>query len=99
MSIPAFFVPVHKDGKVFVDGGLLDNLPVDAAREMGAEIVIAVHLQTAELNPKETLGSVGVLERSASVSISANELASMEKADVALTANLQKFDSHRLHAV
>ena len=93
MSIPAFFVPVRKEGKVFVDGGLLDNLPVDAAREMGADIVIAVHLQTAELNPKETLGSVGVLERSASVSISANELASMEKADILLTANLQKFDT------
>ena len=93
MSIPAFFVPVRKNGKVFVDGGLLDNLPVDAARDMGAEIVIAVHLQTAELNPKETLGSVGVLERSASVSISANELASMEKADIVLSANLQLFDT------
>jgi len=93
MSIPAFFIPVRKDGKVFVDGGLLDNLPVDAAREMGAEIVIAVHLQTAELSPQESLSSVGVLERSASVSIAVNELASMEKADIVLTANLQKFDT------
>jgi NTE family protein len=93
MSIPAFFVPVRKDGRVFVDGGLLDNLPVEVAREMGADIVIAVHLQTAELSPEATLTSVGVLERSASVLIAVNELASMERADIVLTANLQKFDT------
>jgi len=93
MSIPAFFVPVRKDGRVFVDGGLLDNLPVDVAREMGADIVVAVHLQTQELSPQETLSSVGVLERSASVLIAVNELASMEKADIVVNVNLQKFDT------
>ncbi len=93
MSIPAFFVPVREAGKVFVDGGLLDNLPVDVARQMGADIVIAVHLETQPLNPNSPLTSVGVLERSASVLVEVNELASMEKADIVLTANLQKFDT------
>jgi NTE family protein len=93
MSIPAFFVPVRERGYVFVDGGLLDNLPVDVAREMGADIVIAVHLETQPLNPAAPLTSVGVLERSASVSIEVNELASMEKADIVLTARLEKFDT------
>ncbi|MGB9235711.1 MAG: patatin-like phospholipase family protein [Terriglobales bacterium] len=93
MSIPAIFVPVRESGHVFVDGGLLDNLPVDVARGMGADIVIAVHLQTQGLNPNAPLTSVGVLEQSASVSIAVNELASMEKADIVLTANLEKFDT------
>jgi len=92
MSIPAFFIPVRESGHVFVDGGLLDNLPVDVAREMGADIVIAVHLQTQDLNPNAPLTTVGVLEQSASVSINVNELASMERADIVLTANVQKFD-------
>jgi hypothetical protein len=39
------------------------------------------------------LTSVSVLERSASVSIEVNELASMEKADIVLTAHLEKFDT------
>jgi NTE family protein len=93
MSIPAFFVPVREGNRVLVDGGLLDNLPVDVARAMGADIVIAVHLQEKPFNPRAPLTSVGVLEQSASVSISANELASMEKADIVLTANLQQFDA------
>ncbi len=93
MSIPAFFVPVREAGYVFVDGGLLDNLPVDVARQMGADIVIAVHLETQAPNPNAPLTSVSVLERSASVLIEVNELASMEKADIVLTAHLEKFDT------
>jgi NTE family protein len=93
MSLPAFFSPVRDGGRVLVDGGLVDNLPVDVARQMGADIVIAVHLKTASLDPKAALSTVGVLQRSASVSISINELRSMEKADILLTADVERFDS------
>jgi NTE family protein len=93
MSLPAFFTPVRDGRHLFVDGGLLDNLPVDVARNMGADIVIAVHLKTASLDPKTSLSSVGVLQRSASVSIAVNELRSMEKADILLTADLERFDT------
>lgn len=93
MAIPAFFVPVRDGSRVMVDGGLLDNLPVDVARQMGADIVIAVHLKAEPLDPKKPLSSVDVLERSASVAIDANELASLEKADIVLTAETQKFST------
>jgi len=92
MSLPAFFVPVRDGSRVLVDGGLLDNLPVDVARQMGADIVIAVHLRTLPLDPKKALSSVGVLQRSASVAIAVNEISSMEKADLVLTADVAKFD-------
>jgi len=92
MSLPAFFTPVREGNHILVDGGLVDNLPVDVARQMGADIVIAVHLKTAALDPKTALSSVGVLQRSASVSISLNELRSMEKADILLTADVERFD-------
>lgn len=93
MSLPAFFSPVHEDGHILVDGGLLDNLPVDVARQMGADIVIAVHLRTKPLDPREPLSSVGVLERSASVTVAINELRSMEKADIVLTAAVEDFSA------
>jgi len=93
MSIPGFFAPVRDGSRVLVDGGLLDNLPVDVARQMGADIVIAVHLKTAPLNPQTALSTVGVLARSASVSIAVNELHSMEQADILLTANVERFDT------
>lgn len=42
MAIPGVFAPVKKDGMVLVDGGLVNNYPVDVARKMGADIVIGV---------------------------------------------------------
>jgi NTE family protein len=46
MAIPGVFSPVSIAGRVLVDGGLVDNLPVDAAREMGADVIIAVDAST-----------------------------------------------------
>ena len=44
MAIPGAFKPVEMDNKLLVDGGLMNNLPVDVVREMGADIVIAIDL-------------------------------------------------------
>lgn len=41
-SIPGIFTPVEREGRLLVDGGLMDHLPVSVAREMGADYVIAV---------------------------------------------------------
>jgi len=43
-SLPGIFTPIEINGQQLVDGGLLNNLPVDIAKKMGAEIVIAVNL-------------------------------------------------------
>lgn len=42
IALPGLFKPVESDDRLLVDGGLLDNLPADVAREMGADVVIAV---------------------------------------------------------
>jgi len=46
MALPGVLPPVRRDGQVLVDGGLLDNLPVSAVRQMGADIVIGVDVST-----------------------------------------------------
>ena len=46
MSIPGVFYPVYKDNQVLVDGGVVNNYPVDVARNMGADIIIGVELNT-----------------------------------------------------
>lgn len=93
MSLPGIFSPVRWDGHVFADGGLMDNLPVDVARSMGADLTLAVHLQTAKLEPTATLSSFGVLGRSISVVVTANELLSIEKADMLISVPLQDYGS------
>jgi NTE family protein len=42
MAIPGIFPPVTIDGRLLVDGGFLDNVPVGAARQMNVDVVIAV---------------------------------------------------------
>jgi NTE family protein len=42
MSIPAGFPPVKRDGLLLVDGMIADNLPIDVARNMGVDVIIAV---------------------------------------------------------
>jgi len=42
MAVPGAFAPVHHDGKVLVDGGIVDNIPIDVAREMSVDRLIVV---------------------------------------------------------
>ena len=56
MSVPSIFAPVEMDGRLLVDGGVSNNLPVDVARDMGADIVIAVDISTP-LKKREQLTS------------------------------------------
>lgn len=44
MSVPGAFSPVEIDNHMLVDGGIVDNFPIDVARSMGAQVVIAVDL-------------------------------------------------------
>ena len=46
MSVPAAVNPVEIDGRLLVDGGLTRNLPVNVARQLGADVVIAVNIGT-----------------------------------------------------
>ena len=63
MAIPGVFKPVVWDDMRLVDGGMMNNLPVDVVKEMGADIVIAIDLQQKE--QKERTTNLGMLERMA----------------------------------
>ncbi len=51
IALPVLFTPVLRDGMTLVDGGLVNPVPVSLARAMGAELVIAVDLNSDMLNP------------------------------------------------
>jgi NTE family protein len=57
MSVPGLFAPIEIDGHLYVDGGLVRNLPVDVVREMGVDAVIAVNLGSTYLK-REQLGTL-----------------------------------------
>jgi len=93
MSLPALFPPVQSDHSLFADGGLLNNLPVDVVKQMGADIVIAVYLRTSPFQRQTNQSMLNVLNRSISVMVAANELHSLETADVVISVDLDGFTS------
>jgi NTE family protein len=61
IAIPTFFTPFDMDSTLAVDGGVVNNFPVDVVREMGADIVIGVNVSDEDfLDPKE-LGSFSAI--------------------------------------
>lgn len=93
MSIPGVFDPVRQGDKVFVDGGLVDNLPTDVVRNMGADVVIAIHLQISKTSAKDIQSAFEVLGRSVELIIAETELRGMAGADVIVTAKVEDFSS------
>lgn len=67
MAIPTVFSPVAWGDSLLVDGGLINNLPVDVVKEMGADIVIAVDVQSPLLERKKLTSALAVLEQTVSL--------------------------------
>jgi len=93
ISIPGVFAPVRHGDQIFVDGGLVNNLPTDVVRNMGADVVIAIHLQISKTAAKEIQSAFSVLERSVSLVIAETEIRGMAGADLIVSANVEDFDS------
>jgi NTE family protein len=60
MSIPVFFPPVSWEGRVLVDGLVVDNMPTGVARTFGAAVTVAVDVGSPQLDPEEYETSLGV---------------------------------------
>lgn len=63
MSIPGVFYPVYNGSEVLVDGGVINNYPVDVARAMGADIVIGVDLHTGKASADKLHSFTSIFER------------------------------------
>ena len=93
MSIPGVFDPYYLDGKYYIDGGVVENLPVDIAREMGADIIIAVDLYDGKKFDPEVLNRTPLLSLSRTLDIltRANVLQQLKKADLVIPVDIQGF--------
>ena len=58
MAIPGLFAPVEKDSMLLVDGGIINNFPVDVIREMGADIVVGVIMPHDQESPDHRRGTL-----------------------------------------
>ena len=82
-AIPNVFQPVTINGRRYVDGGLTSPVPVIAAREMGADIVIAVDI-SAKPTGKSALGFLSLLDQSLNIMSQAALAQELKQANVTL---------------
>lgn len=92
-SLPGIFPPVLENGTLYVDGGVVNNLPTDTIHAMGVGFVVAVELGTGDKTPARTLPSIiDVLLRVATMGSNARNLSAREQCDVLLNPNLETVD-------
>ena len=85
MSMPGVFSPVPRGARLLVDGGIVENLPVAEAREMGADVVIAVDVSSDKFDLGRLKSFGGVLSRVQSLPIVKNVSEAAPLANVVLT--------------
>lgn len=94
MSIPAVFAPVELDGHLLVDGGMVNNIPIDVARQMGVDQVIVVDLGTPLRPVKELVTVVDVMNQSITLMTRKNseeQLKTLTTNDLLITPPLAGF--------
>jgi NTE family protein len=91
IALPAIFTPVEKDDTLLVDGGLVNDLPTDIVRDMGADIVIAVDV-TSPLLKKESIRTfIDVMDQALSLRMKQTVEANLKFADLVLSPKLEGF--------
>ena len=88
MSVPGLSIPFEFEDKLLVDGGLIEPVPVDTVREMGADIVIGVNLRDIqEGTPIVLNNAVSILYRSIYIMLGELNNISVNKADIVINAH------------
>jgi NTE family protein len=96
MSVPGAFAPARIGGRTLLDGGLVRNLPVDVARDLCADVVIAVNLGSPLLKEDEVGSILGVTQQMVNILTEQNveqSLRELTANDVLLTPDLEGFSS------
>ena len=91
MAIPGLFTPVELNGQVLADGGLVDNIPTDVAREMNASIVIAVNIATPLVGRKDLETLAAFLTQAVDIMTLGNDRRALRLADAQIAPNLGAF--------
>jgi len=91
MAIPAVVDPVELDGRLLVDGGLSRNLPIDVARSLGAQRIIAVNIGTPLRTRDEITGILTVSDQISRILTNTNvnrSLSELGPEDLLITPDL-----------
>ena len=90
MSLPGVFTPVDWNGRVLVDGGLVNNFPADVVKEMGADVIIGVTLRLDPPTAEELRNLSAVLQQTVNIAVAQNETRNIPLADIHITVPFEQ---------
>jgi NTE family protein len=96
MSLPGVVVPVEMNGMMLVDGMLTSNLPIEAARAMGAEVIIAVNVGSPLLTRDQMTGLLSVGNQMVNILTDQNvhdSIAQLKKTDILISPELGDYST------
>lgn len=96
MSAPGVFSPVQRDGRLLVDGGLVENLPIDIARQMDVDLLIVVDVSFPLYSRDELRSPLEVTNQAFAILIRRNTLeqrARLNQRDIIIDPPLGRFTS------
>ena len=93
MAIPGVFTPVIIDGKLLGDGGLLDNVPADVVKSMGADVVIAVDVGSKPADRTYIQSFAGMIDQAITVMMVSRTRETLSKADIIIAPELKSVGS------
>lgn len=96
MSAPGVFTPVEIDGRLLVDGGLVNNLPVDIARQMNVDVLIVVDVSFPLYDRDELDSPFSVTNQSIAIMMRNRTLeqrATLNERDIVITPQLDTMSS------
>jgi len=88
LALPVIFTPVEWNGRVLIDGGLVNNLPTDVVRAMGADFVIAITLRAPSIERAEVNTLTDILRQSVRIATLQNERRNTQLADLVVAVPL-----------
>ncbi len=91
MAVPGVFPPIEIDGKLLVDGGLSNNVPIDVVRRMGADIAIVVSFPDQLKKREELTSALSIVAQSIELLIGQNsreQLKTLRKQDILIVPEL-----------
>ncbi|MDX1623018.1 MAG: patatin-like phospholipase family protein [Gemmatimonadota bacterium] len=91
MAFPLVFSPVEREGRLLVDGGIADNLPVDLARSPGVDAVVAVDVIPRLESGQELRGLTGILGQLTTILSRRGVARQLASADLAIVPPLEEF--------
>ncbi|GAB4114474.1 MAG: patatin-like phospholipase family protein [Candidatus Caldatribacteriota bacterium] len=90
-SIPGIFPPVNLEKKMLVDGGIVEVVPIETARTMGADLIIAVNVSSSLKKKYDFNNAVEILFRSDEITSNHLRKVQLSHADVLITPKVGRF--------